>query len=345
MHKRTLKAKDRWAKRLLENPDVSLVAVGYKRSGGRATGTESVMVGVRRKVNASLVPPGRLVPGKLRPAWYSLRSVPTDVVEVGIIEAFAARTDRWRPSPGGVSVGHFSITAGTLGIAVMREGKRVILSNNHVLANSNGAQIGDEILQPGPHDGGKRPDDVLATLLDFVKINFEGEVPLPDQCRTGNTIASLLTRICKLIGSKTVYKVFDEPEPNLVDAAVAVPLSDADLDSRVLGEADEPTISVKGTAPLDVGMAVKKSGRTTGFKRGSVASVGASVRVQYGEGKTAVLEDQVTIEPAGFSAGGDSGSAILTEDDRIGGLLFAGSEQVTIANRIEHVFRLLKLNL
>jgi len=67
-----------------------------------------------------------------------------------------------RPAPGGWSVGHFAITAGTIGTGVYdilpggsvhppRPGLGMplpfyILSNNHVLANSNGANIGDPIL-------------------------------------------------------------------------------------------------------------------------------------------------------------------------------------------------------
>ena len=33
-----------------------------------------------------------------------------------------------------------------------RTGRRCILSNNHALANANAANIGDPIMQPGPHD-------------------------------------------------------------------------------------------------------------------------------------------------------------------------------------------------
>jgi hypothetical protein len=39
-----------------------------------------------------------------------------------------------------------------------------------------------------------------------------------------------------------------------------------------------------------------------------------------------------------MSQGGDSGSAILDTQNRLIGLLFAGSENSTIINRIEHVF-------
>jgi hypothetical protein len=60
-----------------------------------------------------------------------------------------------RPVPCGVSVGHYQTTTGTLGCLVRHSnGRDYILSNNHVLANSNSAGQGDPIYQPGPYDGG-----------------------------------------------------------------------------------------------------------------------------------------------------------------------------------------------
>jgi len=50
-------------------------------------------------------------------------------------------------------------------------GRVYILSNNHVLANSNGASIGDPEYQPGPFDGGTAADQI-ATLSDFQVISF-----------------------------------------------------------------------------------------------------------------------------------------------------------------------------
>src|SRR5881394_2951421 len=50
-------------------------------------------------------------------------------------------------------------------------GRVYILSNNHVLANSNGATIGDPEYQPGPYDGGTSADQI-ATLTDFQVISF-----------------------------------------------------------------------------------------------------------------------------------------------------------------------------
>lgn len=87
--------------------------------------------------------------------------VPLSIVRTGLIDAQPHRF-RMRPAPGGISVGHYRITAGTLGclatgLSAPRNSRLMILSNNHVLANSNNAAYGDCICQPGPYDGGACP--------------------------------------------------------------------------------------------------------------------------------------------------------------------------------------------
>ena len=87
--------------------------------------------------------------------------------------------ERVRPVEGGYSVGHYQITAGTYATAVRDAQpfpgvplRYYVLSNNHVLANSNNARIGDPILQPGPFDGGTLPQDTIARLSRWVTIQF-----------------------------------------------------------------------------------------------------------------------------------------------------------------------------
>ncbi|MCH8745554.1 MAG: hypothetical protein IIB31_07905, partial [Chloroflexi bacterium] len=81
-------------------------------------------------------------------------------------------------------------------------------------------------------------------------------------------------------------------------------------------------------------MEVKKYGRTTIETHGLVDSINASVRVSYASG-TATFVEQIIITPGGFSAGGDSGSLIVSEDgNNPVALLFAGSSTVTIGSPI-----------
>ena len=90
-------------------------------------------------------------------------------------------------------------------------------------------------------------------------------------------------------------------------------------------------------------MAVKKSGRTTGFTTGEILQVDVTANVQYGPGQIARFTDQLMA--GAMSQGGDSGSAVLNDNNQLVGLLFAGSENSTIINRIEHVFSSLGVTL
>ena len=75
-----------------------------------------------------------------------------------------------RPLLAGHSVAHHAVTAGTLGAWVCRDGddEPLMLSNNHVLANSNAAKSGDNIVQPGPFDDKKKKGGVVGALAEFV---------------------------------------------------------------------------------------------------------------------------------------------------------------------------------
>ena len=181
---------------LLKRSNVIGTGVGYKTTGGQKTPTLSIICSVTEKVAASRLSSRDTVPTMLE-------DVPTDVVQTGPIRALQSTTDRLRPAPGGVSIGHRDITAGTLGCLVQKDGQRLILSNNHVLANSNQAEIGDPILQPGPYDGGTYPADSIAALADFVPINIIG---LPSDCPIAAGIVRLLNALARLLGSQVRMK-------------------------------------------------------------------------------------------------------------------------------------------
>ncbi len=230
--------------------------------------------------------------------------------------------ERWPlPVPTGVSVGHPTITAGTIGARVTDGSNVFILSNNHVLADNNNAVIGDTIVQPGAFDGGVNTDDAIATLSDYEPISFV----------TNNTMdaAIALTTPAEL-GISTPVGEYGSPVGYGVPNAELHP---AYGDPQIIGDED---------MSLLLGTAVQKVGRTTGVTTGSVTTVNASVSVCYNAPdctQIAVFIDQVIIGPSGFSAGGDSGSLIVTDDAFAQGvgLLFAGNGTITIANRIDLV--------
>jgi len=316
-------------RQLLEKANVVATGIGYKETGGAKTDRLCIVCSVKEKVPAARLSSQEMIPS-------AVDSTPTDVIQTGIIRALQVPTDRFRPAPGGVSVGHVGITAGTLGCWVTQNGQKVILSNNHVLADSNAADIGDAILQPGPFDGGSFPQDHIADLTQFVPISFQGE---PSGCQFANAVISVFNLGCQVIGSNTRYQVTKiQAEDNLVDAAIARPLNPADINDEIFNIGP-----IQGTVSGELGMAIKKSGRTTGFTTGEIQQVDVTANVQYGAGQVAVFSDQLLA--GAMSQGGDSGSAVLDDGNRLTGLLFAGSESTTIINRIENVFSALGISL
>jgi hypothetical protein len=129
-----------------------------------------------------------------------------------------------------------------------------------------------------------------------------------------------------------------QAEDNLVDAAIARPLNPADVKDEFLNIGP-----IQGSVQGELGMAIKKSGRTTGFTTGEIQQVDVSANVQYGAGQIALFTDQLLA--GAMSQGGDSGSAVLDDNNRLTGLLFAGSDTTTIINRIENVFSALGISL
>ena len=314
---------------LLKRANVVAAGIGYKCKGGERTDTLCIVCSVEKKVSAAELAVQDLVPP-------DIEGLPTDVVETGPIRALQSTTGRFRPAPGGVSIGHRDITAGTLGCVVRRNGQRYILSNNHVLANSNDASIGDPILQPGPYDGGRLPGDKIAVLSDFIPIRFEGE---PSSCGVAGAVVDAVNGIASWFGSTTrLQAVTVQPESNKVDAAIARPLADEDVADEILHIGP-----IRGTGRGELGMAIKKCGRTTGFTQGEIQQIDVTVKVQYGSGRVALFTDQLL--GGAMSQGGDSGSAVLDDSDQLVGLLFAGSDNSTIINRIENVFSSMSLSL
>jgi hypothetical protein len=315
--------------KLLKKKNVVAVGRGFKVTGGIKTDKEAVVCSVTRKeTHANALDIKDFIPRSIQ-GWI------TDVVETGEIKALKARTERHRPAPGGVSIGHEWITAGTLGCLVKKDGVIYILSNNHVLADSNNAPIGGNILQPGKHDGGELID-TIAHLSEFVPIEFGGSVP--PECPVGKIVGGIFNAPAKMTGRKTrLQAVKVQAADNYVDAAIALPNKPEDVIPEIL-EIGIPA----GFKDAELGMKIQKSGRTTGYNTGEILQVDVAVNVGYGEGKTAMFVDQLIAGE--MSAGGDSGSAVLDMDKNVVGLLFAGSDTTTVINRISHVVELLGLD-
>lgn len=307
---------------LFAKQNVVGVALGNRVKDEQETDEPVISVLVNHKIVSKLLSEADQVPAKIK-------DVATDVVEVGDI--FAGGGDlpavedvdeihetvtpqllrrRVRPARGGYSVGHYKITAGTLGTccydlspfpSIPR--RYYILSNNHVLANSNNARIGDPILQPGPYDGGRYPQDLIARLSRFVPIRFISGTSAP----------------C-----------------NYVDAAIAEGDFE-DLNREIYWVGYVKRLYV---AP-QIGDVVEKTGRTTNFTTGTVTNINGTLNVNYGAGRVARFCRQIIT--TNMSAGGDSGSLVVNLDEGAVGLLFAGSATRTIVNNIAYVQALLRV--
>ncbi len=179
--------------RFLDRANVVGVGLGHKIKDGEQSTTPSVMVLVSEKLPDHMLSSSDKVSK-------TIESTPTDVLEVGHLfaggggggdlaatpveplQAVDAQTlaRRIRPVRPGYSVGHPKVTAGTIGAGCYdlrplpgKPPKYYILSNNHVLANSNDASLGDPIYQPGVFDGGG-PADAIGRLARYVPIKFDG---------------------------------------------------------------------------------------------------------------------------------------------------------------------------
>ena len=314
---------------LFGKPNVVATGVGYKMTGGKKTNEVSIICSVETKIAKKSLPAKGRIPARIQ-------NVPLDVFPMGVITASQNPMKKHRPAPSGVSIGHKLITAGTMGLLVKKNGKLYILSNNHVLANCNDADIGDPVLQAGPYDGGKFPEDHIANLSEFVTIEFEENL---SPCPISNHVADVLNHFTSSFGHDTILQsVKKESAENLVDCAIAEPLNQDDLKNEVIKIG-----AIAGMEEGTLGMSIKKSGRTTGLTTGKIEQIDVTTRVNYGFNKVGIFVDQLIAGP--MSQGGDSGSAVVTKDNKVVGLLFAGSNNGTIINRIQNVFEALKVSL
>jgi hypothetical protein len=261
--------------------------VGYKKVRGVTTNIPAIIVYVSKKVPVSQLALKDIVPP-------TLDGYPTDVIEATFIALSQPRTSKIRPAVGGISVGHYKISAGTI-TDIMTDyinKQKVVVSNNHVLANCaplGTAQKGDPVYQPGPYDGGTS-QDTIALLERWVPLKSTG---------------------------------------NLVDGALATPLDQSDVSPN---HYDFGVVSGPYKKPK-VGMVCQKGGRTTGLTTGVVDAVDVSILVGYGRYGNLVFDNQVIVASSEvFVQGGDSGSLTVEKDSKKPiGVLYAGSEDGLLA--------------
>jgi hypothetical protein len=268
-------AQELHADRLLALPNVIGTGTGYRQVRGRFGNEVCVQVFVQGKLDPSELPEWAIVP---REVHLGDERVRVDVIDVGFV--FAAQdTTRYRPVPGGCSIGHQDrVDASTLGgwACDLRDSTIVILTCNHCISNLSVASAPAGIVQPGRLDGGVTPGDLIGTLKRFIPM-ATGSPP---------------------------------PSVTAVDAAIGT-ISAARTDNVLqIG----PAIYELGTPAL--GMAVQKRGRTTRLTtNGTITSVNVQVTVNYGTTQGLIGNAFIVTSTNGnaFANRGDSGSLIFDQ--------------------------------
>jgi hypothetical protein len=301
--------------------NVHAVGVGRKIVRGAPTDELAVRIYVVQKFAESAIPPRDLLPAQLdgiacdviesppafiQPTTRGSRTratpaLPEDLIPPVIVAASNCTDDRrtrQRAFGAGISVAHRDVTAGTIGYFCRstrpsdNPNAVYILSNNHVLANVNQGVQGDEILQPGPADGGSAAD-LVASLERFVRIKLGGDVS------------------------------------NRVDGAIArlIPGMEHDVSICSIGGV---TGTDRGVEDMLVRKHGRTTGLTDGIVTDE--SVNSLVGMDHTDPSIiALFQGQMRIEGNGsthaFGLGGDSGSLVVSRDSlRAVGLYFAGPD-------------------
>ncbi|HEX4037118.1 MAG TPA: hypothetical protein VHX37_03590 [Acidobacteriaceae bacterium] len=224
---------------------------------------------------------------------------------------------------------------GTLGALVEDpQDNEYILSNNHVLAESDQGRVGDTIDQPGLIDGACTP-----------------------LSRPGSTLHP--------VGSLRYFVPLASRQTNVDAALAAVAPGTVDPNGSILGLGTPGANQALTAAPpmagrgetldaANLGMEVVKSGRTTGLTCSSLSAVALTVKVDYYKDcaetqpyTTKTYTNQIGISGSHFTDSGDSGALVLDASNAQAiGLYFAGGTDgdghgLSVANPIGDVLHAL----
>lgn len=343
----------RFQRELMAKAGVIGVGIGFRDVKGEMTNEVTLVVLVEQKAPIDAIAPQDRVPEEIN-------GIRTDVIEVGKIVAQLGSRDRYRPViPAGVTIGHYRVTAGTLGAIVYDNvtGEPLILSNNHVLANSNDALIGDPILQPAAVDRGQNPADVVARLERFKALRYVGDPDLPEPpppvvtpipttptpttpttptsaCDVAGMIAGFGNALAKANGSEKRLTVtnsqaqaaatYTPTQRTTITAQAAMPenLLDCALAKPInpsMFSAEIRNIGpILGVGTPRLGMQIRKTGRTTDTTQGVVNLINATIDVGYNTLAGPRTARFVNqVIASGMSQGGDSGSLVVELNTQI----------------------------
>jgi hypothetical protein len=288
----------------LASPNIeSRLAVGYSRSG---RGAYKLELRVQRRHGAAYESAQEFKKKAKQEA--NIGVVPSIEIpaRTAVLDVSGQKelTQELRPLHIGLSIGHTSGGAGTLGAFVLdADGDACVLSNNHVLALLNSAKLGDRIFQPG------RPDEPLT--------------------------------LKRQIGTLSNFCVITQQDRDSIDAAVATLDEEIEHESnRIPTGLPQQGKMIRQVNPSDdlldllsQDTVVCKIGRTTGFTTGRIAAIAVdNVTVKTSIGNVVfdnVIEINWQSNKQPFSKPGDSGSMVFTKNGLWAvGLHFAGGEKI-----------------
>jgi hypothetical protein len=205
--------------------------------------------------------------------------------------------------------------SGTLGALIEDSTHRqYLLSNNHVLARSDQASVGEAIVQPGLIDNNCTPSgagiSTIATLTGWLPLNS----------RSTNADAAIAAVAARSIDPTGSILEFGTRQPDGVLAPAPPGISSTN------GKGEAATLE----------MTVAKSGRTTGLTCGGITAVDLDVTVDYFHDcaetqpyLTKTFTSQLAVSGNSFSDAGDSGALLVdTANAEPVGLFFAGGNDV-----------------
>jgi hypothetical protein len=207
--------------------------------------------------------------------------------------------------------------SGTLGALVQDSGSRLyLLSNNHVLARSDQASVGDAIVQPGLIDNNCTPSGSGSGVTAIAALHEW----LPLRARSTNVDAAIAQVSGRSVDPAGSILEFGARQANGTLAAAPPGVS---------------STGGKGEAAA-LSMRVAKSGRTTGLTCGNVTALDLDVTIDYfrdcAETRaylTKTFTSQIAVSGNAFADAGDSGALLVdAATAEPVGLFFAGGRDV-----------------
>ena len=294
---------------LLAKPNVHGVGVGSRRVGGVITDDFAIFVYVTKKSDQ---PGPDRIPDTIDGVSVEVVEEPRMELHVEAFRATEAETkeqvlnfeptDEQRPVFGGISIGPCRFVDGNKVTAgtlglIVRGQGRDLALSNFHVLYSDDGQ-------------GKQGDSVTQPgTLDF-----------------GSCRGAFSTQIGTIVNGV----LQGAPAADGVDAATStIDTTSAAKYIVNIGWAD-------GSAAPKLNSTVRKAGRTSGLMQGTVTNIAYTLSLDYGAYGKREMRNQIRVEPA-ISQSGDSGSALVDENNRVVGLIIGGNQAGSTANRFDAV--------